>query len=240
MLDHLKLNKVIFIDIETVSQEESFQHLSDEWKALWEKKSTYLIKDEESPESIYNRAGIYAEFGKVICISVGVFREFTNKREFRIKSFYGKDEKEILQQFCDLFAKKFQSPDYLLCAHNGKEFDFPFLARRILVNGLTLPYALDIAGRKPWEVQHLDTLQLWKFGDYKHYTSLQLLCKLFQINSPKEDMEGSDVGRVFWKEDNLERIVKYCRNDTLAVAQLLFVYKGLEQIKESEVVIIDE
>lgn len=239
MLDNLKLNRVIFIDIETVSQKKEFGLLSKEWKALWERKSSYLANEDETPESIYNRAGIYAEFGKVICISVGIFRNFGDHKVFRIKSFYGKDEKKVLSQFCNLFTKSFQSTDYLLCAHNGKEFDFPFLARRILVNGLKLPYILDIAGRKPWEVQHLDTLQLWKFGDFKHYTSLQLLCKLFNIKSPKNEMDGSDVGRVFWEEDDLEKIVKYCRNDTLAVAQLLLVFKGLDQIKESEVEIID-
>ena len=145
----------------------------------------------------------------------------------------------MLKEFCNLFNKNFQSTDFILCAHNGKEFDFPFLARRILVNGLKLPYILDIAGRKPWEVQHLDTLQLWKFGDYKNYTSLALLCELFNIESPKNDMDGSDVGRVFWEEKNLLKIVDYCRNDTLAVAQLILAYKGLVQLKKSEVEIIE-
>ena len=238
MLDNLKLDKVIFIDIETVSQEKEFSKLSKKWKSLWGKKCTYLISEEETAEDIYNRAGIYAEFGKVICISVGIYRQFKDNKVFRIKSFYGKNEKQVLKQFCDLFKKSFQSNDFVLCAHNGKEFDFPFLARRILVNQLPLPYILDIAGRKPWEVQHLDTLQLWKFGDYKNYTSLALLCELFNIKSPKNDMNGSDVGRVYWQEDNLEKIVKYCQNDTLAVAQLLLAYKGLEQIKDSEVEII--
>ena len=239
MLDNLKLDKVIFIDIETVSQEKEFSKLSKKWKSLWEKKSTYLVSEEETAEHIYKRAGIYAEFGKVICISIGIYRLFKDHQTFRIKSFYGKNEKQVLKQFCELFKKSFQSNDFILCAHNGKEFDFPFLARRILVNQLPLPYILDIAGRKPWEVQHLDTLQLWKFGDYKNYTSLALLCELFSIKSPKNDMDGSDVGRVYWQEDNLEKIVKYCQNDTLAVAQLLLAYKGLEPIKDSEVEIIN-
>lgn len=238
MLDNLKLDKVIFIDIETVSQKKSYKQLTKNWKSLWDKKAAYLIKEEESSEDIYRRAGIYAEFGKVICISVGIYRDFKDHKTYRIKSFYGKDEKKLLSDFCALFNKNFQSTDYLLCAHNGKEFDFPFLARRILINSLKLPYILDIAGRKPWEVQHLDTLQLWKFGDYKHYTSLALLCELFGIESPKNDMEGSDVGRVFWDEDGLKRIVKYCQNDTLAIAQLLLAYKGLPQLEDKEVEII--
>lgn len=157
------------------------------------------------------------------------------KKIFRLKSFFGKNEKKLLSEFCDLLRNSFKSTDYLLCAHNGKEFDFPFLARRILINGLKLPYLLDIAGRKPWEVQHLDTLQLWKFGDYKHYTSLSLLTQLFGIKSPKQKMNGSDIGRIFWEDDKLEDIVEYCQNDTLAVAQLLLRYKGMPQIKPSEV-----
>jgi len=239
MLDNIKLDKVIFIDIETVSQESEHKKLSNKWKELWDKKSTYLRSEEENAADVYNKAGIYAEFGKVICISIGIYREFKDNRVFRVKSFYGKDEKTILKQFCDLFKKSFQSTDVLLCAHNGKEFDFPFLSRRILINNLTLPYALDTAGRKPWEAQHLDTLQLWKFGDYKHYTSLALLCELFKIKSPKNDMEGSDVGRVFWEKNDLERIVKYCQNDTLAVAQLILAYKGMKQLNPSEVEIAE-
>lgn len=241
MLDNLKLNKVIFIDIETVSQEKQFSKLSKEWKDLWTKKSAYLVEEgQEKANELYHKAGIYAEFGKVICISIGIYREHHDReRQVRIKSFYGEDEKDILLQFCNLFKEKFQSPDYILCAHNGKEFDFPFLARRILVNNIQLPYILDIAGRKPWEVQHLDTLQLWKFGDYKNYTSLALLCQLFNIDSPKNDMDGSDVGRVFWEEKDLPRIVKYCQNDTIAVIQLILAYKGLGQLKLSEIEIIE-
>ncbi|MEQ8907757.1 MAG: 3'-5' exonuclease [Vicingaceae bacterium] len=237
MLDGLKLDKVIFIDIETVSQKPSHNQLEPDWQKLWEKKAQYLTKEEESPEEIYNRAGIYAEFGKVICISVGLYREVKDESHFRIKSFYGDDEIVLLKEFADLLKKHFESNDYLLCAHNGKEFDFPFLARRMLVNRIKLPYLLDIAGRKPWEVQHLDTLQLWKFGDYKHYTSLDLLTQLFGIKSPKSDMDGSDVGRVYWKEKKLKKIVEYCQNDTLAVAQLLLAYMGKSPIRSKHLTI---
>lgn len=239
MLETIKLRQVVFIDIETVSQQPEFTALDKKWKSLWEKKASYQLKEEQTAEEIYSRAGIYAEFGKVICISVGLLHEKNNKKEFRIKSFYGDDEKTLLKAFCKMLQTHFISSDYLLCAHNGKEFDFPFLARRILVNGLKLPYLLDIAGRKPWEVQHLDTMQLWKFGDYKNYTSLELLTQLFNIKSPKNDMDGSDVGRVYWEENDLKKIVSYCQNDTLAVAQLLLAYKGLPQIKDAEVVIVN-
>lgn len=235
MLDGLKLDKVIFIDIETVSLKPTHNKLDKQWKSLWEKKARYLVNDNETAEDIYQRAGIYAEFGKVICISVGLLREIKESAHFRIKSFFGDDEKTLLNNFSTLLKTHFESNEYLLCAHNGKEFDFPFLARRMLVNGIKLPYLLDIAGRKPWEVQHLDTLQLWKFGDFKHYTSLELLTHLFGIKSPKNDMDGSDVGKVYWQEKNLEKIVAYCQNDTLAVAQLLLAYLGKKQIEEKNI-----
>jgi len=235
MLENLQLKNVLFLDIETVPQSPQFSKLSKKWKQLWEKKASFLIRGEETAEELYDRAGIYAEFGKIICISVGVYRQFKSKPIFRIKSFYGDDEKQLLQEFGELLKKKFSSTDYLLCAHNGKEFDFPYLARRMLVNQLPLPYLLDIAGRKPWEVQHLDTLQLWKFGDYKHYTSLDLLTALFGVESPKNDMDGSDVGRVYWEEKNLEKIVSYCERDTLAVAQLLLCYMGKPLLKEQQI-----
>ncbi len=237
MLENINLSKILFIDIETVSQKKSYQELDEKWQSLWDKKANYFLEEEQKAEDIYNRAGIYAEFGKVICISIGIYKIVDSKPQFRIKSFFDKSEKRLLNNYCDLLKAHFNSSDYLLCAHNGKEFDFPFLARRILINGLKLPYLLDIAGRKPWEVQHLDTLQLWKFGDYKHYTSLNLLSQLFGIESPKNEMDGSDVGRVYWEEKKLEKIVEYCQNDTLAVAQLLLAYKGLKPIKKEDVYI---
>ena len=139
--------------------------------------------------------------------------------------------------FSALLKNHFKASDYLLCAHNGKEFDFPYIARRILVNGLKIPYLLDTAGRKPWEIQHLDTLQLWKFGDYKHYTSLDVLTTLFSIPTPKSDMDGSDVARVYWKEKNLSRIVEYCQRDVVAVAQLILKYKGEELLDPKSVIV---
>ncbi len=238
MLDNLKLNKLVFLDIETVSAKESFTELSENWQALWEKKAQFISKENETLEDSYDRAAIYAEFGKIVCISVGIFHFDEDKVQFRLKSFYGHDEKQVLENFVELMNKHFNSLDYLLCAHNGKEFDFPFLGRRILVNGLKLPYLLDIAGRKPWEVQHLDTLQLWKFGDYKHYTSLDLLTQLFNIESPKSKMSGSEVGKTYWEQKDLEKIVDYCESDVVAVAQLLLAFKGEKGLKKSQIVSI--
>ena len=181
------------------------------------------------------KAGIMAEFAKVVCISVGYLFKEKGENHFRIKSFYGDEEKELLSDFILLLNKEFNTKSHLLCAHNGKEFDFPFLARRILVNGLKLPKLLDIAGKKPWEVNHLDTMELWRFGDYKHYTSIKLLSALFNIPTPKDDIDGSQVARVYYEEKDLERIKTYCQKDTLTVAQLLLKYKGEDLIKEENI-----
>ena len=163
MLNQLDLTKVLFLDIETVPLEQSYQNLESDWKELWDRKASYLRRAEETEDELYQRAGIYAEFGKVICISLGFLVRDGGNREFRVKSIYGHDEKELLIELSEVLNRFYKGPDYLLCAHNGKEFDFPYLSRRMLINSVTLPHLLDIAGRKPWEVQHLDTMQLWKF-----------------------------------------------------------------------------
>lgn len=235
MLDNLRLNRVLFLDIETVPQFPSYKKLKKDWKELWDRKAQVLGLDPDNQELGYQRAGIYAEFGKIICISLGAIRFQKGKRVFRIKSIYGDDEHELLLNFCNLMKEQFSNGDTLLCAHNGKEFDFPYLARRILINGLALPELLDIAGRKPWEIQHLDTMHLWKFGDYKSYTSLALLCQLFDIPSPKEDMAGGDVSTVYYQDEDLERIVRYCESDVLSVAQLILRFKGEPLLGKSEI-----
>jgi len=187
------MENILFIDIETVPQAQNYAALDDRWKKLWNHKASRLAKNDETPEELYPRAGIYAEFGKVICISVGLLAESEGSREFRVKSFYGDNEKTILTDFCDLLEKNYFSKTHFLCAHNGKEFDFPYLCRRILANDIRMPDILDLAGKKPWDVKHLVTLQLWKFGDYKSYTSLDLLAAIFNIASPKDDIDGSMI-----------------------------------------------
>ena len=236
MLDNLNLNKVLFLDIETVPSEYNFEELDSIFQKLWEEKTVWQRKDEFTPSEYYKKkAGIMAEFAKIICISVGYLFTEKGEQHFRIKSFYGDDEFILLEKFIDLLNKKFKSNSHLLCAHNGKEFDFPFLARRILINELKLPKLLDIAGKKPWEVNHLDTMELWRFGDYKNYTSIKLLSALFGIPTPKDDIDGSQVARVYWEENDLERIKTYCQKDTLTVAQLLLKYKGQNLIKEENI-----
>ncbi len=232
MLNKINNNQILFIDIETVPQSYSFESLSDKIKILWGKKAKYFIKDEEKPEDVWQRAGIFAEFGKIICISAG----FMTGNKFRIKSFYGDDEKVILTEFKKMVEKSFNSNNKYLCAHNGKEFDYPYIARRMLINNISIPRILDIAGKKPWEVRHLDTLELWKFGDYKHYTSLELLTEIFNIPTPKDDIDGSMVSQVYYEQTDIERIVKYCEKDVVAVAQLYLRYKNQELLSSENII----
>ncbi|NOU61456.1 3'-5' exonuclease [Marinifilum caeruleilacunae] len=232
MLNKIKADSLLFIDIETVSGTEDFEQLSPKLQDLWEKKSNYFRKEDETPADVYQRAGIYAEFGKIVCISTGMITYKEGGRKFVAKSFYGDDERLLLEEFADMLTRFCSKPYRNLCAHNGKEFDFPYIARRMLINGITLPDILDIAGKKPWEVQFIDTMELWKFGDYKHYTSLALLCEVFNIPTPKDDIDGSMVGEVYWKENDLERIAIYCEKDILATAQLFLRYQGEPLIPE--------
>ncbi|MCR5039910.1 MAG: 3'-5' exonuclease [Bacteroidales bacterium] len=223
-------SKILFLDIETVSQEKSFDQLSERMQTLWAKKAEQISKSDEeaSAESLYERSAIYAEFGKIVCISVGFF----NGNRFRLKSFCSHDEKAMLQEFATMLERYYNTFDAQLCAHNGKEFDFPFIARRMLINGVEIPRILQVAGKKPWETQFIDTMELWKFGDYKTYTSLELLCAVLDIPTPKDDINGSEVGRVYWQENNLERIQTYCQKDVLAIAQLMRRYNYLPLISE--------
>ncbi len=239
MLQDTHLDKILFLDIETVPIYGAYSKVPDDVRIFWDKKASSLIKTEDdTPESIYERAGIYAEFGKIICISVGFLAPSAGGRmQLRIKSFYGHDEQQLLGEFLELISQHYDDGRHLLCAHNGKEFDFPYLARRILISGLTLPALLDIAGKKPWEIAHLDTMVLWKFGDFKSYTSLALLASVFNIPTPKNDMDGSDVARVYWEEKDLDRIVEYCQKDVLTIAQLILKFKGESLIEQDDILI---
>jgi hypothetical protein len=229
MLDNIKPEDILFLDIETVPVASSFDDLDIAMQPLWAKKSVSFRTETQSAGEVYQRAGIYAEFGKIICISVGLLKE-KNPFGFRVKSFYGEDEKLILRDFSDMLNKYSKNKEVLLCAHNGKEFDYPYIARRMIINGLVIPEILDNAGKKPWEVKLLDTMELWKFGDYKSYTSLELLSMILGIPSPKDDIDGSRVAEVYWKEHDLKRIVRYCEKDVLTVAQILLRFMNLPVI----------
>lgn len=234
-LRKVNLEKVLFLDIETVAGEKEFGNLDDTTKKLYLDKNRYIIeRDGLSDEQAYEKAGVFAEFGKIVCISVGFVQEGMEKK-IRLKSFYGDDEKQLLKEFSDLLNSHYNTVQHILCGHNAKEFDFPFIARRLLINGMDLPGILDIAGKKPWEISHLDTMELWKFGDYKHYTSLSLLCHLFDVPTPKDDISGADVGRVYYEEGDLERIVTYCQKDVVALIQLFLRFRNEALVEEDNI-----
>ncbi|WP_299900673.1 3'-5' exonuclease [uncultured Aquimarina sp.] len=235
MLHKINLEHILFLDIETVPEQKNFDQLTDEMKYLWADKTKYQRKEEFSPEEFYERAGIWAEFGKIVCISVGYFKFKGETRSFRTTSFYG-EEKQLLVDFKNLIESHFNTPHHLLCAHNGKEFDFPYIARRMIIHNISLPYKLNLFGKKPWEVPHLDTMDLWKFGDYKHYTSLKLLTNILGIPSPKDDIDGSQVRNVYYEENDIDRILIYCEKDTVAVAQILLRLRQEELLEDSEII----
>ncbi len=237
MSSSFPLGCILFLDIETVPQQETHEQLTAEWKILWELKVSYIIrnKEMETAQSAYSRAGIYAEFGKIVCISCGVIQGTDDEKKIIIKSFFGHDEKLLLHQFCEMLNKWCVDGNKYLCAHNGKEFDFPYICRRLIVNHLPIPEILKLHGKKPWDVPHLDTLDLWKFGDYKSYTSLNLLAHTLGIATPKDDIDGSRVHEVYWKEKNLDRIVTYCQKDVVTVAQIFLRMNGESLIRTNNI-----
>ena len=232
MLENVISDEVLFLDIETVPQQRSFDMLDEKFRKLWDKKSANFRKPDEKAEDVYQRAGIYAEFGKIVCISAGYLYFNGGEFNFRVKSFFDHNERLLLQSFAEMLRTFSLKKNVQLCAHNGKEFDFPYIARRILINELPLPSVLDTAGRKPWETRFLDTMELWKFGDYKSYTSLDLLTSIFGIPTPKDDIDGSQVAQVYYEENNLNLIARYCEKDVLAIAQLFLKYKGESLVKD--------
>lgn len=236
MLKEINLNKVFVVDIETVPQYKDFVEMPDALQQLWEQKTRVLRTPEQTPADFYERAGIWAEFGKIICISVGFFYNHMGKQHFRVASYYGDDEKEVLKDFNQLLSE--QAADLRLCAHNGKEFDFPYLCRRMLINGIEIPKQLQLAGKKPWENGHVDTMELWKFGDYKSYTSLVLLATVLDIPTPKDDIDGSRVSEIYYEDKNLPRIVNYCQKDVITTAQILLRFKGLEAIPQENITLV--
>jgi predicted PolB exonuclease-like 3'-5' exonuclease len=234
MIQKIPLANILFLDIETVPALRDHSELDAEMQELWAVKTQYQRKEDYSPEEFYERAGIWAEFGKIVCISVGYFIIRSDIRQFRVTSFFG-DEAKIIRDFSDLLANHFNSAQHLLCGHNIKEFDIPFVARRAIINQLPLPDKLNLFGKKPWEVPHLDTLELWKFGDYKTFTSLRLLTKVLGVPSSKDDIDGSQVAQVFYEPDGIDRIVTYCEKDVIAVAQVFLRLRRDELLDPDEI-----
>ncbi|MCD6017765.1 MAG: 3-5 exonuclease [Bacteroidetes bacterium] len=229
-MNSVKLENILFLDIETVPVQYQYSSLSETEKELWDKK--FFYSKEITPEQQYAKAGIFAEFAKVVCIGLG----FMSERKFRTKAIAGDDESAILKEFSDLLEQFFNTKEHFLCAHNGKEFDYPFLCRRFLVNRLPLPKLLQLQGFKPWEVKHLDTMEMWRFGDIKNFTSLNLLAHVFGIPSPKDDIDGSQIAKVYYEEKNIERIKTYCIKDVVTLARIYQSLKGLTPLSESDII----
>ncbi len=237
----VSLDKILFFDIETAPLVESFDLLSDEMQELWAEKYQKLqdrdpVRYASTPDEDWSQAAVFAEFSRIVCISVGFCYIPKGGREWHIrtKSFCGTDERRILADFLELLGSFMVTPYHNLCGHNIKEFDVPVVCRRALINGLQLPDCLQIAGKKPWEVHFIDTLELWKFGDFKNYTSLKTLTAVFGIPTPKDDIDGSEVGRVYYKEKDIQRISTYCQKDVVATAQVFLRMNGEEIIQHIE------
>lgn len=225
------IEKILFVDIETVPLVYHYHDLAETTRDLWDKKWQY--NRELQPEQQYTKAGIYAEFAKVVVIGLGYYHQ----EKFRVKTLASENETEILRQFSDLMAQHFHTTAHRLCAHNGKEFDFPFLCRRLLINNLPLPKLLQIQGKRPWEVpQVIDTMELWKFGDLKNFSSLNLLAYVLNIPSPKDDMDGSQVAKTFYEEKNLNKIATYCKKDVITLARVYSRFAGLGNLEDDAII----
>jgi len=240
VLPNIALDQLLLLDIETTPAAPAIEHLSEDMQQLWREKITKTAPVSGNEDSAYaDRAGIYAEFGKIVCISVGFFSLENNRYQLRLKSFYDDDEAVVLSGFLELINKFYAKyPRFQFAGHNIKEFDIPFICRRSVIHQLSLPQPLQLHGFKPWEIPMLDTLQLWRFGDFKHYISLKLLTAVMGIDTPKDDIDGSMVGKVYWEERDLERIAAYCQKDVLAVAQLLLKFKRLPALTQEDIIIV--
>lgn len=236
----MHLENLMLIDIETVSQFPTYQDLSLRWQQLWADKVKHYLPEEETIESFYpKRAAILAEFGKIICISIGYFKNSPEGYQLRIKSFAGNNEKILLLNFIDAVSQwKTVKKEMSFCGHNIKEFDMPYICRRMLVNGLKIPAYLDFQNMKPWETNITDTMHLWKFGDVKNFITLNLMAACLDIESPKDDIDGSMVGEIYWKDNDLPRIVHYCQKDVVTVGQIMLKMNGLELLREADVALI--
>lgn len=235
------ISNLLLIDIETIPFVQNFSELPNNWQQIWIDKISKSNLEQLLPEETWKkRGGILAEFGKIICISTGFFYEDKDRNTcFKIKSIYGHDEKEILEKFIELCYKYYNlHRDFIFGGHNIREFDIPYICRRILINNLPLPEFLWLHEKKPWEIKMFDTLTWWKFGDIKNYTSLNLLAHVLNIPTSKDDIDGSKVQEVYYNEKNLHRIVEYCQKDVMVVANIILRFKNLPLLNQEHIIII--
>jgi len=236
----MAIDKLLMLDIETVSQYPEFGNMPEKWQELWQHKSAQYLKDGDTAETLYpKRAAILAEFGKIICISMGYFKTENDKSVLRIHSFASDDERELLLVFMESLAQWQRiKKGMFFCGHNIKEFDMPYICRRLLVNRIAIPVYMDFQNMKPWETNIVDTMQFWKFGDFKNFITLNLLAACLDVESPKDDIDGSMVGDVYWKECDLPRIVVYCQKDVVTVAQVILRMKNLPLLEETQIEVV--
>jgi len=239
-MDDQELSNILFVDIETATGSPTYKELDDRLKHHWDRKAGFLNNPRElsTDELYFERAGIFAEFGQVVTIAVGYMIRTEGSWGLRIKAFAYKDEVRILNEFKELLVSKFDPETLQLCAHNGREFDFPYICRRMLIHGISIPRILDTGNMKPWEIPIIDTMNMWKFGDRKNYTSLDLLAALFNIETSKSDIDGSDITRVYHQEDGLERISEYCKRDIVVTVQLFLKLKSLPLVNPENITIL--
>lgn len=237
-MNHIRLKQLLFIDIETVPLQPQFEDLSKPMQQLFANKTKNYRTEATLPQLYTQKAGILAEFGKIVCIGLGYLTGKKENYQMRVTAIANTNEKKLLVTFLKLLNKSFNNINqFSFCGHNIKEFDIPYICRRILINALPLPEVLNISGLKPWEVNHIDTLNLWKFGDRKHFTSLNLLAHLLKVPTPKNDIDGSDVARVFWQNGDLARITKYCIKDVITVGQLMMRFKQMPLLEDEQIVV---
>lgn len=232
----IETSSLIFIDIETVSSGKTFEDLPEEWKALWEKKFSKSLPDDTSIELYYQqRAALYAEFSRIVCISFGYYNGYRHEQTLRIKSLCGDNEKELLTDFRDIISGfEKHHKNWIFAGHNIKDFDLPFLSRRLIINSLMLPRSMDFYNLKPWEYHVVDTMNIWRFGDFRHFTSLELMAVSLGIPSPKSDIDGSQVAEIFWQKD-FSRIVEYCQRDVLTVANIIRRLNNQPALTDSQI-----
>lgn len=225
-----------FVDTETIPGYKDFNDMPEELARMYERKFGHELANND-PDKFDNfedhyraRAALYPEFGKIVCLVIGViFVDDKDKQEkLKLKTLCGRHEDKLLAEAAPIIDK-FDS----LVGHNSKEFDFPYLCKRFYVHGIQLPQILNIAGKKPWEVSLIDTMELWRFGSFKGSTSLELFAHCLGLPSPKQDMTGADVAKVYYemfdhmKDGELpfeaesaaiQKIGKYCQGDVVTLA----------------------
>jgi DNA polymerase elongation subunit (family B) len=231
-----KINQIVFLDIETVPQYATFSSAPENYRRMWERKSAFICPDEQDMEKSYRRAGIYAEFGKIVCISTGFIQTTRHRPILSLRSFCDTKEEDLLKRFFYFLEKQGKEGRERYCAHNGKEFDFPYISRRAIIHRINLPKTFQLSGKKPWEVPHFDTLELWKCGDFKHYTSLELLAMCFGLKTPKQELDGSKVCDAYWEQKDLKQIQAYCERDVITVARVFLAIRQHADISEDSII----